>query len=226
MVQHNTVVNVARRAAVANGEIGPNSGLPKDIYKIHPIISRLKRSTAKDKNIEDIICFLSFTFITPMTYCPPYRRIYASVNLTDMGLLPDTQNCGLRMRLEYRERFPRHRLERKPLFSDPGMHHGTCVTHMPWCMSGSLTRGGGENSPGIPGACATYNLASGKTPIDSGRLFGAKPVPEPMRLVINNFIATKVQLIFEVWLYLRPSDTIKRYLYRINALENINWHEL
>ena len=24
-------------------------------------------------------------------------------------------------------------------FSDPDMHHGTCVTHMPWCMSGSLT---------------------------------------------------------------------------------------
>ena len=22
--------------------------------------------------------------------------------------------------------------------SDPGMHHGTCVTHVPWCMSGSL----------------------------------------------------------------------------------------
>ena len=22
---------------------------------------------------------------------------------------------------------------------DPGMHHGTCVTHVPWCMSGSLT---------------------------------------------------------------------------------------
>ena len=25
-----------------------------------------------------------------------------------MGLLPDTQNCGLRMRPECRERFPRH----------------------------------------------------------------------------------------------------------------------
>ena len=25
--------------------------------------------------------------------------------------------------------------------SDPDMHHGTCVTHMPWCMSGSLTSG-------------------------------------------------------------------------------------
>ena len=39
-------------------------------------------------------------------------------------------------------RFSRHRLQRKPLASDPGMHHGTSVTHVPWCMSGSLTRGG------------------------------------------------------------------------------------
>ena len=50
--------------------------------------------------------------------------------------------------------FPRRRLQRKPLVSDPGMHHGTCVTHVPWCMSGSLTRGGRENVPGIPDACA------------------------------------------------------------------------
>ena len=50
--------------------------------------------------------------------------------------------------------FPRRRLQRKPLISDPGMHHGTCVTHVPWCMSGSLTCGDGENVPGIPGACA------------------------------------------------------------------------
>ena len=34
------------------------------------------------------------------------------------------------------------------------MHHGTCVTHVPWCMSGSRTCGDGENIPGIPGACA------------------------------------------------------------------------
>ena len=51
--------------------------------------------------------------------------------------------------------FSRHRLQREPLVSDPGMHHGTCVTHAPWFMSGSLTRAGGENVPGIPGACAT-----------------------------------------------------------------------
>ena len=30
----------------------------------------------------------------------------------------------------------------KPLIRNPGMHHGTCVTHVPWCMSGSLTCGG------------------------------------------------------------------------------------
>ena len=56
---------------------------------------------------------------------------------------------------ECRERFPRHRLHRKPLVSDPVMQHGTCVTHLPWCMSGSLTRSGGEHVPGIPDACAT-----------------------------------------------------------------------
>ena len=26
-----------------------------------------------------------------------------------------------------------------PQASDPDMHHGTCVTHVPWCMPGSLT---------------------------------------------------------------------------------------
>ena len=49
---------------------------------------------------------------------------------------------------------PRRQFQRKPLVSDPGMHHGTCVTHVPWCMSGSLTCGDGENVPGIRGAWA------------------------------------------------------------------------
>ena len=76
-----------------------------------------------------------------------------------MGLLTDSQNCGLRMGRECRERFPRHRIQWKPLISDPGMHQGTCVTYVPWCMSGSQTSGGGKNVPGIPGACATRNFA-------------------------------------------------------------------
>ena len=41
--------------------------------------------------------------------------------------------------------FPHRRLQRKPIVNDPGV---------PWCMSGSLTLGGGKSFPGIPGACA------------------------------------------------------------------------
>ena len=54
--------------------------------------------------------------------------------------------------------FPRRRLQSKQLACDPGMHHGTCVTHVPWCMSGSLTSSDGEKVPGIRGACAPANL--------------------------------------------------------------------
>ena len=47
-----------------------------------------------------------------------------------------------------------------PWVSDPDMHHGTCMTHVPWCMLGSLASGflwsrWRGNVPGIPGACAT-----------------------------------------------------------------------
>ena len=47
------------------------------------------------------------------------------------------------MRRECWERFPRHWPQRKPLVCDPVMHHGTCVTHVSWC---------------IPGACTTRNV--------------------------------------------------------------------
>ena len=59
------------------------------------------------------------------------------------------------MSRECRQCFPRQPIQWKPLVSDPGMHHGTYVTYMPWCISGSLTRGGREN---VPGACATRNF--------------------------------------------------------------------
>ena len=50
-----------------------------------------------------------------------------------------------------------------PRISDPEMHHGTCVTHVPWCMPGSLTSGfiwrrSGKNVPDIPGACTICNF--------------------------------------------------------------------
>ena len=42
-----------------------------------------------------------------------------------------------------------------PRVSDPGMHNGTCVTHVPWCISGSQTggflwSGGGKTFPTFP----------------------------------------------------------------------------
>ena len=50
-----------------------------------------------------------------------------------------------------------------PRVSNPGMPHGTCMTHVPWCMPGSLASGflwsqWRKNVPGIPGACATHNF--------------------------------------------------------------------
>ena len=43
-----------------------------------------------------------------------------------------------------------------PWVSDPSMHHGTCVTHVPWCMPESLTSGflwsrvAGKTFPAFP----------------------------------------------------------------------------
>ena len=50
-----------------------------------------------------------------------------------------------------------------PRVSDPDMHRGTCVTHVrdacrDWKLALSLEVCGGENVPGIPGACATRNF--------------------------------------------------------------------
>ena len=57
-----------------------------------------------------------------------------------------------------------------PRVSDLDMHHGTCVTHVPWCIPGSLTSGflwnlwRGKRYTGIPGRMYNpqfYILAKG-----------------------------------------------------------------
>ena len=45
--------------------------------------------------------------------------------------------------------FSRQRLQMKPIVSDPGMHHGTCVMHVPWCVAWSLIRGGRKSFPAL-----------------------------------------------------------------------------
>ena len=86
-------------------------------------------------------------------------QIYVVNRCQFMGLLPDTQNCGLRMLRECCERFSRHRSLAIP----------TCITARAWrtcrdvCRSRllvvSFEVGGGENVPSIPGACAIRNFA-------------------------------------------------------------------
>ena len=66
-----------------------------------------------------------------------------------------------------------------PRVSDPDMHHGTCVTHVTWCMPGSLTSGflwsrwRGKRSRHFRSMRNPQFCVSGKRPmlrpIDSGR---------------------------------------------------------
>ena len=84
-----------------------------------------------------------------------------------------------------------------PLVSDPDIHHGTCVTHVPWCMPGSLTSGflwsrwRGKTFPTFPAHAQPRFCVSGKRPIvqyfwvnsGSGNGLipdGIKPLPEPL----------------------------------------------
>ena len=85
--------------------------------------------------------------------------LYVRVYRIPMSLLPDTQNCGLCMRRECKERFPRHR----------GLAIPACITTRACCtchdayrgrwLAVSFEVGGGENVPGIPGACASCSFA-------------------------------------------------------------------
>ena len=58
-----------------------------------------------------------------------------------------------------------------PQVSDPDMHHGMCVTHVPWCMPGSLTSGflwnrrRGKTFPAFPAHAHPQFYVSGKRPI-------------------------------------------------------------
>ena len=83
------------------------------------------------------------------------------------------------MRREYRERFSCHQLQSKQHVSDPGMHHDTCVTHVPWCMSGSLTCGCGKTFPASRCMCNPQYHLSGKGPIVI--IFFITPIVEKIR---------------------------------------------
>ena len=54
-------------------------------------------------------------------------------------LLPAWASCQIsKLRVAHAPKMSRT-FSPAPLVSYPDMHHGTCVTHVPWCMLGSLT---------------------------------------------------------------------------------------
>ena len=63
------------------------------------------------------------------------------------------QNCGFRMRRHTGNVFPATEFKGNRQLTIPA-----CITACTWCMSWSLTRGSGENVPGILRACATRNF--------------------------------------------------------------------
>ena len=60
-----------------------------------------------------------------------------------------------------------------PRVSDPDMHHGPCMTHVPWCMPGSLTscffwsRRWVKTFPAFPAHVQPAIYVSGKRPMDT-----------------------------------------------------------
>ena len=74
-----------------------------------------------------------------------------------MGLLPDTQHCGLLMHREWQERFPRHRGLAIPAWITARASRTCHDAGRGRQLSSEV--GDGKNFPGIPSACATRSFS-------------------------------------------------------------------
>ena len=129
----------------------------------------------------------SYIIVRTVAWRHIYYIIFSYISYTNWRL---TRYAKLRVvhAPECRERFPLHWVQRKPLISDPDIQHGTCVTQVPWCTSGSLTRGGEENVPNLPGAYTIRNFTY------------LTKVPCPVRskgTLLCEFAFLKLQILFE-----------------------------
>ena len=101
---------------------------------------------------------ITFWHVLHISQRPMSKTMRLIAFMLHMDLLPNTLNSGLRMRRECRERFPCQLTLAIP----------TCITARAWhtCrdawqdrqLAVSFEVSGGENVPGIPGACATHNF--------------------------------------------------------------------
>ena len=82
--------------------------------------------------------FVTLTFITVRMYVLHNKWIEGAIVNRYMSPWASYQIrkfVGCAYTGNTRDVFPARR-QRKLLVSDPGMHHHTCFTHVPWCMSG------------------------------------------------------------------------------------------
>ena len=122
-----------------------------------------------------------------------------------MGLLADTQNCGLRMRRECRERFPHHRLQRKLLVSGPGMHHGTCDARAVMHVGIANPRWRGKRSRHSRRMRNPQFCVSGK-----------RPIGKPQEGVLDRLILCRLfngsQLVVRIF----TTESLPRHLFTVN----------
>ena len=119
-----------------------------------------------------------FTYVHMVSHTLTHNMSWASYQIRKIAGCACAGNAG--------NVSPRHRFQRKPLVSDPGMHHGTCVTHVPWCMSGSSTCGDGRTFPAFPTHAHPPFCVSGKRPMPQF-LFGTNPFSKPMNIPHRSF---------------------------------------
>ena len=81
---------------------------------------------------------LSLFYFLYSGWCPEYTDPPKTTMDTSFRHGPLARYVKLRVAIV--PRMPRT-FSPPPRVSDPDMHHGTCVTHVPWCMPGSLSSG-------------------------------------------------------------------------------------
>ena len=100
---------------------------------------------------------------------------WAKVMIIHKGLICQWASCQryLKLLVAHAPGMPRM-FSPPPRVSDPDMHHGTCVTHVPWCMPGLLTSGflwnrwRGKRSQHSRRMGNPHFYVSGKTPMVRG----------------------------------------------------------
>ena len=95
--------------------------------------------------------------------------------------------------------------------SIPACIHGSCVTHVLWCMSVSMTRCVGENVPGIPGAYATRiftYLARGLCIVTRWRHQIPRYWPFVRGTAKHRWIPSQRPLMRSFWCFLRSSPEL------------------